>query len=165
MSRRLSLNITNSAPRRQSLTIDGLSSADKNLAQASCGNATGSLRNKAALKPGHSLMDWINLTSTSKDLIGTGGKIIEVTPEELARHDNENDCWVSLKGNVYNITIYLQYHPGGVDELLRAAGQDATELFHEIHSWVNFESILAKCYVGPVKADFSPPIAIKQTNK
>lgn len=155
-NRRLSLNIGSTAPRRQSLTVDGLSSfvnpayKDFNL---SSGNATGSLRNKVALKPGHSLMGWIRLASTAKDLSGTNGKTFEVTPEELAKHDKEEDCWVALKGNVYNVTTYLQYHPGGVEELLRGAGRDATDLFNEVHRWVNYESILAKCLIGPYKLD------------
>lgn len=159
-SRRLSLNIGSTAPRRQSLTVDGLASfanssgRDPNAASVySSGNATGSLRNKVALKPGHSLMGWIRLASTAKDLAGTQGKIIEVTPEDLAKHDKEDDCWVALKGNVYNVTTYLQYHPGGVEELMRGAGRDATELFNEVHRWVNYESILAKCLVGPYKIE------------
>lgn len=154
-NRRLSLNIGSTAPRRQSLTVDGLSSfvnpAYKDLPLNSSGNATGSLRNKVALKPGHSLMGWIRLASTAKDLSGTNGKTIEVTPEDLAKHDKEEDCWVALKGNVYNVTTYLHYHPGGVEELMRGAGRDATELFNEVHRWVNYESILAKCLVGPYK--------------
>jgi cytochrome b involved in lipid metabolism len=40
-------------------------------------------------------------------------------------------------GNVYNITPYLDYHPGGVDEIMKGAGIDGTTLFQEIHSWVN----------------------------
>lgn len=156
-NRRLSLNIGTTAPRRQSLTVDGIASSFINPNSQAYkdlpGNATGSLRNKVALKPGHSLMGWIRLASTAKDLSGTNGKIIEVSPEELAKHDKENDCWVALKGNVYNVTTYLQYHPGGVEELMRGAGADATELFNEVHRWVNYESILAKCLVGPYKLE------------
>lgn len=169
-NRRLSLNIGSTAPRRLSLNVDSLPSfaTAASLSQTSsssnnapspgsqspvntAGNATGSLRNKVALKPGHSLMGWIAYTSTAKNLSGTNGKIIDVTPEELAKHDKLEDCWVALKDNVYNVTTYLQYHPGGVEELMRAAGKDATELFNEVHMWVNFESILAKCLVGPFK--------------
>jgi cytochrome b involved in lipid metabolism len=32
---------------------------------------------------------------------------------------------------VYNITPYLKFHPGGVDELMRVAGRDGTKLFSE----------------------------------
>ncbi len=47
-------------------------------------------------------------------------------------------------GNVYNITQYLDYHPGGVDEIMKGAGIDATALFQEIHSWVNKNDLLGK---------------------
>lgn len=159
-NRRLSLTITSTAPRRLSLTVEGMTgslvnqmSTDSSPANYPSGSATGSLRNKVALKPGHSLMGWTKLASTAKDLSGTGGKVLEVTPDELAKHDSENDCWVALNGNVYNVTTYLHYHPGGIEELMRGAGRDATDLFNEVHRWVNYESILAKCLVGPYKLD------------
>ena len=43
---------------------------------------------------------------------------------------------------MYSITRYLPYHPGGPDELMRAAGEDSTSLFAEVHAWVNPEAIL-----------------------
>ena len=54
-----------------------------------------------------------------------------------------------LKGNVYNITQYLDYHPGGVEELMKGAGKDCTSLFNKKHAWVNFEAFLKNCYIGP----------------
>lgn len=38
----------------------------------------------------------------------------------------------SRAGVVYNVTPYLEYHPGGVDELLRGVGRDCTPLFDEV---------------------------------
>ena len=46
---------------------------------------------------------------------------------------------------VYNITPYLRYHPGGPDTLLDAAGTDATALFQKHHAWVNVEMLFACC--------------------
>ncbi|XP_067126102.1 cytochrome b5 reductase 4 isoform X2 [Centruroides vittatus] len=108
-------------------------------------------RNKVALKPGRSLLDWIRLTSSNKDLTGVGGKFLNVTPEELAKHNKKDDAWISLKGKVYNITPYMEYHPGGVEELMKGVGKDATDLFNEVHRWVNAESMLQKCLVGKLK--------------
>lgn len=116
------------------------------------GSATGNPRNKCALQPGHSLMDWIRLGSSGKDLTGVGAAAgnLPVTLEELQKHGREGDAWTAIRGNVYNITEYLSFHPGGVDTIMQGAGKDATELFEEIHPWVNFTSILAKCRVGPL---------------
>ena len=38
----------------------------------------------------------------------------------------------SIAGKVYNITPYLDFHPGGIDELMRGAGTDGTALFDEV---------------------------------
>lgn len=118
----------------------------------STGSATGNPRNKTALKPGHSLMDWIRLGNSGADLAGTGGRVRPVQHSELASHNKPGDMWMAIRGKVYNVTSYLDFHPGGVDELMRGAGKDATKLFDEVHAWVNYESLLAKCYIGPLRS-------------
>ncbi|CAB3234070.1 unnamed protein product [Arctia plantaginis] len=108
-------------------------------------------RNKCALQPGHSLMDWIRLGNSGKDLTGVGGRIRPVSLSELATHNTLNDAWLAIRGRVYNITHYLPYHPGGPEELMRGAGIDATQIFDKVHPWVNYDSLLAKCLVGPLR--------------
>ncbi|XP_076466396.1 cytochrome b5 reductase 4-like isoform X2 [Babylonia areolata] len=110
-------------------------------------------RNKVMLKPGRSLMDWIRLGRSSQDLTGVGGKVLTVTKEELSKHNKPEDAWIALRGKVYNLTPYLEYHPGGVEELMRGAGIDGTQLFDEIHKWVNAESMLEKCLVGRLETE------------
>ncbi|XP_058290793.1 cytochrome b5 reductase 4 isoform X2 [Hylobates moloch] len=103
---------------------------------------------KVPLKQGRSLMDWIRLTKSGKDLTGLKGRLIEVTEEELKKHNKKDDCWICIRGFVYNVSPYMEYHPGGEDELMRAAGSDGTELFDQVHRWVNYESMLKECLVG-----------------
>ncbi|XP_073531753.1 cytochrome b5 reductase 4 isoform X3 [Phyllobates terribilis] len=105
-------------------------------------------RSKIPLKPGRSLMDWIKLKSSGKDLTGLKGRLIEVTEEELAKHNKKTDCWTCIRGLVYNITPYMEYHPGGEEELMKAAGIDGTQLFDQVHRWVNYESMLKECLIG-----------------
>ncbi|XP_038568248.1 cytochrome b5 reductase 4 isoform X1 [Micropterus salmoides] len=105
-------------------------------------------RNKVALKPGHSLMDWIRFSKSGKDLTGLRGRLIEVTQEELQKHNTREDCWTCIRGMVYNVTPYMDYHPGGEEELMKAAGIDGTDLFDQVHRWVNYESMLKECLVG-----------------
>jgi len=50
------------------------------------------------------------------------------TVEEVADHNNQDDCWTIVSGLVYDITSYIPRHPGG-DEILRACGEDGTSLF------------------------------------
>lgn len=35
-------------------------------------------------------------------------------------------------GMVYNVTPYMDYHPGGEEELMKAAGIDGTDLFDQV---------------------------------
>ncbi|XP_035792602.1 cytochrome b5 reductase 4-like isoform X2 [Anopheles albimanus] len=121
------------------------------VAKQSTGSATGNPRNKTALKPGHSLMDWIRLGNSGADLTGTGGRTQPVSHAELAKHDRKEDAWMAIRGKVYNVTRYMDFHPGGAEELMRGVGKDATKLFDEVHAWVNYESLLAKCYIGPLR--------------
>jgi len=110
-------------------------------------------RHKVALKPGHSHMDWMRLTKSGIDLSGTGGQMLKISRGELEKHNTRDDMWIVLRGKVYNATKYLDFHPGGVDELMRGAGKDATRLFEYKHAWVNFESMLQQCFVGILVQD------------
>ncbi|KAM4692862.1 cytochrome b5 reductase 4 [Discoglossus pictus] len=105
-------------------------------------------RSKVPLKPGRSLMDWIRVSKSGKDLTGLRGRVIEVTDEELAKHNKKDDCWMCIRGMVYNVTPYMEYHPGGEEELMKAAGADGTDLFDQVHRWVNYESMLKECLIG-----------------
>jgi cytochrome b involved in lipid metabolism len=47
----------------------------------------------------------------------------------------------SYSGMVYNVTPYMDFHPGGADELMRVAGSDGTRLFNEVSMWVDFHHV------------------------
>ena len=57
------------------------------------------------------------------------------------------------KNMLFYSSAYMDYHPGGLDELMRGAGIDATNLFNEVHRWVNYESMLKACLVGKLVAE------------
>lgn len=49
-----------------------------------------------------------------------------------------------------NVSINCPFFVGA-DELIRGIGKDATKLFEEVHAWVNYEQLLGKCYIGPLR--------------
>ena len=55
------------------------------------------------------------------------------TWEEVAAHNSAESCWVTLEGRVYDITPFLDRHPGGREILLLAAGRECTDLFRSYH--------------------------------
>lgn len=74
------------------------------------------------------------VTSATAALAGDrGGKRMA----EVASHSTLKDVWIVIRGNVYNITEWVEDHPGGALLLLAFAGRDATEVFDSIgHSRV-----------------------------
>ena len=51
------------------------------------------------------------------------------TLSEVAQHASKDDCWAIISGDVYDLTEFINRHPGG-DEILRACGTDGTTLFN-----------------------------------
>lgn len=110
---------------------------------------TNPARQKVLLGPGYSPLDWATLQKSGGNLAGVPS-LVRVTPSMLKQHNGRKGrpAWSSYQGRVYNITPYLPFHPGGADQLRRAAGKDGEKLFNEVHSWVNWENMLGNCCVG-----------------
>ncbi|KAG6831810.1 hypothetical protein H0H92_007487 [Tricholoma furcatifolium] len=78
------------------------------------------------------------------------------TEDAVAKHNNPNDLWLIVDGNVYDLTKFLSLHPGGrsvlVDE--EVAGKDATNIFYSLHrSEVLRKPQYARLKIGRVRRD------------
>lgn len=64
-----------------------------------------------------------------------------ITKAELAEHSSEGDCWVLLHHRkVYNVTAFLDEHPGGAELITEYAGQDITAIMADVISHEHSES-------------------------
>jgi len=97
--------------------------------------------------------------------------IKEYDMDEVAEHRSVKDCWLALYGKVFDVTKFLDAHPGGKGILLSMAGKDATSEFENIHSssggfslvnkWMpNCEVGIVRNYDGPAPPEESPSTAI-----
>lgn len=57
-----------------------------------------------------------------------------ITSNELAEHKSKESCWLAIYGKVYDVTNFLEEHPGGAGLLLKSAGTDATSAYESIHN-------------------------------
>ncbi|KAI4197537.1 MAG: hypothetical protein LQ350_005852 [Teloschistes chrysophthalmus] len=127
---------------------------------------------KVILEPGHSPLDWANLTHNPPSSTYLRGEdvppsLIRVPPSLLRYHNGRKgkNAWGVWQGKVYNLTPYLKFHPGGVDELMKGAGRDkdGERLFLEVHPWVNWEGLLGECMVGILVSEEEGNIARKES--
>ena len=60
--------------------------------------------------------------------VGEEAKLKVFTEADVRKHASDDDCWLIIKSKVYDVTPYVQEHPGG-RAILRNAGGEATEGF------------------------------------
>jgi cytochrome b involved in lipid metabolism len=48
---------------------------------------------------------------------------------ELAKHNSGASCWLLISSKIYDVTPYLNSHPGGEAEILKTCGTDATVIY------------------------------------
>ena len=63
---------------------------------------------------------------------------------EVAKHNNDKDCWVIIHGRAYDVTEFKNEHPGGKSIILKYAGKDATETYDPIHPPDTLDKYLEK---------------------
>ena len=62
--------------------------------------------------------------SANQSSSGTGGTTEStlIPIATLAQHASASDCWIAYKGKVYDMTSYLDRHPGGTNAIARYCG-------------------------------------------
>jgi len=81
----------------------------------------------------------------------------EITSEEVAAHNKKKDLWVVINGSVYDVTPFVDEHPGGEEVLLDVAGQDATEAFDDVGHSDEAREILQGFLKGKLKGGATKP--------
>ncbi|BCS26168.1 fatty acid alpha-hydroxylase [Aspergillus puulaauensis] len=87
------------------------------------------------------------------------GKILpSFTKAEVESHNSADSCYVTLGSKVYDITSFVEDHPGGGDLVLEYAGKDVTEILQDPVSHEHSESayeILDDSLVGFIGTESS----------
>ncbi|KAF8915236.1 cytochrome b5-like heme/steroid binding domain-containing protein [Mucidula mucida] len=71
-----------------------------------------------------------------------------VTFEQLKSHSTKDDIWLLISGKVYDVTKFLDEHPGGDEVILAEASQDATEGFEDVGHSDEARALLPGLLVG-----------------
>jgi cytochrome b involved in lipid metabolism len=94
---------------------------------------------------GRMMMNFMTRTCPSCDCTRT------YSPCEIARHNTEDSAWLVVGNDIFDVTKFLQQHPGGKDSILRKAGGvvDCSKdlLFHSKMG----RKLWRSCYIGRVQ--------------
>jgi hypothetical protein len=55
------------------------------------------------------------------------------TLAEVATHSNSTSCWTIVRTGVYDVTSWINNHPGGPQAILSLCGKDGTAAFENQH--------------------------------
>lgn len=91
---------------------------------------------------------------TDKNTISPKTNVAAFTTLSVASHSSKSNCWIIISNKVYNVTNFLNTHPGGVSAITPYCGQDATNAFNSNsvgHNHSSYaRSLLPTYFVGDI---------------
>lgn len=91
---------------------------------------------------------------------------INLTVEELTKHNSAQSCWLLISSKIYDVTNFLSLHPGETGTILPSCGKEATQAYDTKNTGKPHSSsadfMLADYYIGDLnqtinQAQTSPP--------
>jgi len=67
---------------------------------------------------------------------------------EVAKHNSNQSTWIVIHNNVYDVTTFLNEHPGGEEVLLEQSGKDATESFEDVGHSSDARELMKRYKIG-----------------
>ena len=78
---------------------------------------------------------------------------------DVARHGDEDSCWIIMHGNVYDSTDFALSHPGGEAVIHNLAGKDATMAFENVGHSPDAEEQVKKLRIGKLNDEEAAALA------
>ncbi|CAN1152373.1 Cytochrome b5 isoform A [Linum perenne] len=78
--------------------------------------------------------------------------------QEASQHNSKDDCWIVIDGKVYDVSSYLDDHPGGDDVILQVTGKDATDDFEDVGHSQTARDELKTFFIGELDTTTAPAI-------
>nr|AGC94755.1 interferon-alpha-2b/cytochrome b5 isoform 2 fusion protein [synthetic construct] len=80
------------------------------------------------------------------------------TLEEIQKHNHSKSTWLILHHKVYDLTKFLEEHPGGEEVLREQAGGDATENFEDVGHSTDAREMSKTFIIGELHPDDRPKL-------
>lgn len=91
-------------------------------------------------------------SGTSTDTTGGGDTVTSYSMADVATHKDGTSCWTTINGGVYDVTSWINQHPGGPEAILSLCGKDGSSAFTNQHEGqMRPEQELAGFKIGVLK--------------
>lgn len=84
---------------------------------------------------------------------------------EIKKNCENDQTWVVINNSVYNVTDFLNEHPGGEEVLLEQSGKNATEAFEDVGHSTDAREMMKKYKIGELLEADRVKTDDKKTNK
>jgi len=78
------------------------------------------------------------------------GELKKYSLKEISEHKDKKSIWILIHDNVYDVTKFLEEHPGGEEVLLEQGGKDSTENFEDVGHSTDARTLMKDFLIGEV---------------
>ncbi len=86
------------------------------------------------------------------------------TLDEISNHNLPTDCYLVINNNVYDVSSYIVYHPGGSKVITSRCGQEVSGIFAKIHSNRAWD-LLKRFKIGTVVSNINESQNVNNAHK
>ncbi|GFN93009.1 cytochrome b5 [Plakobranchus ocellatus] len=72
---------------------------------------------------------------------------------DVKAHNNQKSTYLVIHNKVYDVTKFLEEHPGGEEVLIEEAGRDATEAFEDVGHSTDARELMQDYFIGDLHPD------------
>lgn len=81
---------------------------------------------------------FVSKNKPGSEAVSTGTPIISevksISLEEISLHRDTTSCYTAINGKVYDLTGFINKHPGGSENIIGICGSDGSAAFNDQHS-------------------------------
>jgi len=86
----------------------------------------------------------------------------KISLEEVKKHNAAGSSWLVIHNKVFDVTKFLDEHPGGEEVLLEQAGGDATENFEDVGHSSDARELMMTYLIGELAEEDKIPEKSKE---
>ncbi|KAJ8921651.1 hypothetical protein NQ315_010560 [Exocentrus adspersus] len=80
---------------------------------------------------------------------------------DVKTHNDNRSSWIVIHNNIYDVTEFLNEHPGGEEVLLEQAGKDGSEAFEDVGHSSDARELMIKYKIGELIESERKPVKEK----